>query len=428
MKRARLESLNGKAEAIFNDFSSLQSALDAASAFQGVKYSALEPERQFLIEKDWNYFGLFSMGQDGPVPVESFSVPDSRADFLEGTVRESIVELASSRPRLAIETASKFASSRLLRIPVSSGFPESPVRIFIENVLFSGRAPIVDSKGQKSFERVFSSPVIDFSGLVSLVCSEPVNNLGFETMNCGCCVPDSIDAKNILPSGRVNVRFLKEGFYFNSCSKAWANSFHESNDFRESRQLRKEEYGLSVFPSGPFSRGMEKEILLGDARRLQMSGDVEIISGSSYEWVCSKVESALSKEINSMKSALDSVSAGLETEKNLQLNSSGLLYYSEGSCEKVFGSAVSAVASEVLCALPHALRSGFGQKLGVALEAISGAVASDLESIASSAGSRFSAGFCRAAVEPEFAHYIFREFSGLYNVKKPLVRISPSFD
>ncbi len=418
----------GVATVTAQDFSVLTQACHLAGRLHGAQYCVLAPERQFLIEKGWDYFDFFELGKAGPVPLGSFEFPDARLGFFSGSLEENISSLCKSDMALAFQTAQKMAFSRLLKIPLSQEAQCGPARAFLENVAFSSSVPILKPADAPA-AMPSTGACVDFSGLLCLASSMPGNNLGFESLDCNCCRPPSADAKNVLASSTVKVRFLREGPYFNSVSSAWAEKFHFSMPSKDAREQRKEEYCYSSYPCGPFCRGQVFEVLLADAKRLQEGGEAEILSIQQLHWVCTLRESALSAQINSLRKGLESVFSAAEREKDLAITSGGLLYYTSasGPCP-LYRSALSAIMSEILPGTARLLcsRTGgfFSPGLGLALECISAGICQELEQAAASSGHcRLNPGFARVLCDPEQAHPLFRSLSSIYGAGKPYIRL-----
>ncbi|GEM_PF-5542974 len=432
LKRLRVTVKGEVATVIAQDFETLEAARNTASDHNTVQYKLLPPERGFLLEKGWNYFDSFELGPDGPQPLDSFEFPDARLEFLSGALAQEIEALAKSNPPLAAQTARRIALSRLLKVPVSEivhGFLAEEA--LIENVAFSCGMPIVESGNASSF-CAHSRPVpgLDFSGLLCLAICRPMGNLGFESICCDCCGAQSAEAKNLLPSSLVKVRFLREGFYFNAASQNWAENFHSSRPMHEERELRKTEYGLDYIPAGPFCRGEEYEILLCDAIRLREAGEAEIINSSAPHWACSRTESSLSAQINSLRRALESVNAAGETEKAAMAGSGGLLYYTSHSTpSSLYRTVIAEQIAGIFSKLPRAIANPkspfFSAPLATALECISRGICSELEQEAALGGNcRAKGEFGRVIVDDsEAAHSLFRGLSTLYKAGKPYIKL-----
>lgn len=310
-------------------FSDLKKVNNLFKEYVGVFSNLIEPERQFLIEKEWNYFDCFdfSTGQIEKISCENF--PEVTFDFISDSLKQTVNDLLNSNKFLANDFVRKIVLSKILKIPLmgreSNDLSEN---IFLENIFFAGSIP-VDIKKSNSIQKqkhFFSKSEVDFSKVVSVVSSMPCNNIGFESINCDCCKPSSMNSKNVLLSSEIKVRFLREGFYFNSVSKTWANEFHVSHAFVEQRKRRKREYFYSFFPTGPFSRGSEKKILLFDALNLREKGLVEFVGEPFLKWYCTSSESMLSKEINSLRKKFIFLNSVIEEQQKSVIASDGLFF------------------------------------------------------------------------------------------------------
>ncbi len=421
---------HGVATVTAQDFSTLNVVCETASLHSGMPYFILPPERQFLIGKGWDYFDSFSFRNGEPEPENSFEFPDARLAFFSGSLRETLSALAKSNPGIAAETAGKVAMSRVLKVPPH----EAPqlglaTRVFLENIMFSCSMPIYAAGSVQAPETAsLDMAGIDFSGLLSVVASHPSNNLGFESLDCACCCPASADSKNVLPSSTVNVRFLREGFYFNPVSAAWAEMFHSSSQSKAARASRKEEFRLPNFPAGPFSRGETCHVLLADALRLRDSGEAEIVSHAELHWSCARRQSGLSLALSRLREALDNLSSAAESEIGRAVASAGLVYYTSASQPlNIYHSALLEVISAVLAGVPRLLCAKedcfFDHRLAVALECIAGGVARELEQSASCNGYRVAApSFATVLAGREEAHSVFRCLSSLCGVGKPYIK------
>ncbi|MCR4368600.1 MAG: hypothetical protein NUV67_01710, partial [archaeon] len=207
-----------------------------------------------------------------------------------------------------------------------------------------------------------------------------------------CCAPDSLDAKNVLPSSLVSVRFLREGFYFNSLSPTWAGIFHFSNPKKRLREERKREYCYDFFPVGPFSRGGVETVLLADALSLFAAGEAEIISRVALHWKCLVNESALSGSINFLRSTTNVFSSSFDAIEAGFVSSKGLFFQGHSKCDPqlFFASKMAGVSSETLSSLYFSLTSSssrfFNPNLAILLELVAAGIHRDFGSILADLG------------------------------------------
>ncbi|HZX19943.1 MAG TPA: hypothetical protein VFF13_02930 [archaeon] len=401
----------------------------------GVEYNLIEPERQFLIEKGWGYFDCFDV-KDEPILVDSSFFPDVTFDFLSDSLRETINDLLVNNKALARELVYRIVSSRLLKIPLVGREDSRDLDdAFLENIFFESGKPVsLESKQAKTFEKYFfGKSKIDFSKLVMLLSARPFSNLGFESLNCNCCKPVSVDSENVLPSSLVKVKFLRDGFYFDSISKTWAESFHDSHDFNEERSARKREYFSQHFPTGPFFRNKEEFILLGDALGLSRNGFVEILSENDFEWFCVEKESALSKRVNYLKNTLVVLDASLKKESDLVVASKGLFYSQSLDLNPDFfyKKTLEKIVSKIFSSLPISFSNlnsrFFDKKLAVCFESVLGNIFRDFEEVvASSSNSRVSFADSSALLDSSELLSVSRKFAELYSVDRQFLGLKPS--
>lgn len=418
-----------------SSFSDLKRLSNMLGSFLGFSQSLVEPERQFLIEKGWNYFDVFSFEGGEPVPMNSFEFPDVSADFLSEPLRETVSELLASNNALAMDTIDRIVCSRLLKIPLLGRDDEKPLGdVFLENVFFMGNAPVPSGAVPRAATplAVHGKPELDFSGIVAIMGSMPFRNLGPESLNCDCCRPSSPSDKNVLPSSIVRVVFLCEGLYFNSVSRVWANGFHFSRPNKELRERRKREYFYDFFPAGPFSRGEEETLLFADAVSLAKQGYAHIIPGGELNWCCLKREGALSREFCALKSSVLALADSVKVEQNALVASKGLFFasaadsspgffYRKSLCEKA-----SSLMSSLLPLLVDERSRFFSKELAVAFESLSGMVLRDFEElvVSSDSSQRSSNGFSRVLLDDSGSLMrVLRRFSELYTLEKPFLPV-----
>ncbi|MBI4210484.1 MAG: hypothetical protein HY544_03195 [Candidatus Diapherotrites archaeon] len=424
---------DGVASVFAASFSDLKALNNFLGKCFGSRCNIVEPERQFLMERGWNYFDSFSRDSEGVHRLERFDFPDVNLPFLSAAFKETVTELLRSNDALANDLLSKAALSRILRVPLmgrEAGDP--PVEILLENIFFTAGMPLPVGASSPSGRINFfpGKGEIDFSRLVAMLSSRPFSNIGFETMNCQCCRPSSPDARNILPSGLVKVRFLREGFYFSPFSMVWAHEFHESMPFRELRESRMREYCHQVPPAGPFSRGSEGFVMLIDAVSLERQGFVEVLRDYSPAWFCTVNEGSLSREVNSLLRCLSSLESLIHSEGAKVAASNGLFFSQAigSSPEFFYRKALKGVVSALLSSLPAQLITPggrfFSKNVAMALEALNGGIARDFEdSVINGCERVIFPCFSRAVVDKASIMTLAKRFSELYNVEMPLLGI-----
>src|SRR3989344_913250 len=434
LKRVKIDFEGETAVVFAATFSDLKKLNNLLSEFFGFHSNLIEPERQFLIEKGWGYLEPFSFSNGEPTRLGSFNFPNLQMDFLSGSLSESAADLLRSNKPLAQDLIGRIASSRILKIPLVGNDAEvSKEEIFLENIFFSSSMALSfgPKENKPRSHSVRRSAELDFSRLVSIVAAQPFNNIGFESMNCECCRPLSLSDKNVLASSLVRVSFLKEGFYFNSASAAWAQEFHDSHEDKEKRERRKREYFYDSYPLGPFGRGEEVAILLADALSLQADGSAVISGDSKPMWCCSKSESRLSQEINSLKAMLSALSERVESEQVSTVASKGLFFAQslDSNPGFFFARALAKNISMVLSDLPSILANPqsrfFERNVAVSIECLKAGIVKELDSLASSSGSaiRLAGNSQSIFLNHSEALGICRRFSELYRLGKPFIRL-----
>ncbi|MDD5162785.1 MAG: hypothetical protein PHD95_01105 [Candidatus ainarchaeum sp.] len=296
---------------VSSNFSVLQKLANNIFSSAGALAIMPSPERQFLIEKDWGFFDAFAFEETskGEIPVKTncLDLPNVKTGFFSEPLPKTIAELSKIDSAEACSVLSLVSLSKILFLPLEkipgTGFLRQ--EIFLENHLFKNNfAPREMSKKttNETHKTQFASflrgtPEFDTAPLIPMLLTNACYNLGFETIDCDCCSPEKITAKNILSSSLVEVEFLKEAFYFDSASASFADFFHESNPLKENRLRRKREFFLGQFPVGPFCRNQKSIVPLADAIALEQGKDAKILGFSERHWFCMEKESFLSKLI-----------------------------------------------------------------------------------------------------------------------------------
>jgi hypothetical protein len=250
----------------------------------------LEAERQFLLQKGWNFFDGFVMGNE-PKKLNHFILNDC-VDYDKAAI---LANLLSIMPGDAARLTNNEAAT-----------------VFLENVLYASCEPL---KNTVNFTPSLVRAKFD-AKLLALSIIE--NNIGFETLNCDCCKPHSIEAPNVLGSSFVVAKFMQNAFFFNSAIPCYANLFHRTHTNKQSREIRKREYSLHSFPVGPLFEGQKEAVPLIDALKLESEGWATIIKPDSLHWVCKEKGSALAESILALLRKLQYAELMLqELERNM---------------------------------------------------------------------------------------------------------------
>ncbi|HIH33592.1 MAG: hypothetical protein QT12_C0006G0021 [archaeon GW2011_AR21] len=291
----------------FSDLKKISSLLQQ-SLKQGL--IIVEPERQFLLEKEWNYFDSFNQEGFGLEKACEHSMPGLRLEECAESLEKTISLLAVQDAKTLEKFIQQFAFAKALAIP--AGFaPESiqeAAGIFIENAFFKNSFAIAKENSQsleafgESASGFFTNvSEIDFTMVWAGLLSNPSLNLGFETLNCNCCKPSSLQAENILPDSKALVKFLQNGFYFQSQNPAFAAEFHNSHERKQARLERMREWFLPSLPTGPFRNGEKALIPLPDALMLEREEKAEVMNEiHGLKWHCLARESFIAREIQAL--------------------------------------------------------------------------------------------------------------------------------
>jgi|GEM_PF-4432991 len=324
----------------------------------------IEPERQFLLDQGWSYFDCFEL-EGGVIGKKQQGTALSQLDLpVDITLREALL-------------------SRMLALPASQ-LPEGPHekgRVLLENAAF------------KSSQFVYSEQVVPksnspgkvLSGFFELDFSRAIlqriadSNIGFNSLNCGCCKPAGVNSENVLPNSMVEVEFFNNGYFFESLLPSFASFFHENNKGKESRRARKQEFALEQFPIGPFYAGQKAVVPLADARKLEGEGSARQ-TGKVAElwWSCRRKQSFLARKAMELLSIEASArKKALELERS-ELREKGLNAFNPcfESREKLALEEVISASQELMRALFFALfakGNGFSHsRVCGALEAFKG--------------------------------------------------------
>jgi len=317
-------------------FSDLKKISDLVFSSMNSMPLLLEPERQFLLQKNWSYFEGFEFdSMEQPVKNPAPSFPSVFLDFLHDSLNETLADLLKFDESSAMQIMKSISLSKLLRIPQNS-LPETlsiQTEALLENIFFKNSfAPPHALLKEASFSKAekpngfFSNlSELDFSSLWPKLLTNDFYNIGFETLNCSCCkpAPTDINAENLLPNSLVEAKFSQSGFYFESFDQEFAQEFHEKNPLKENRLKRKKEFFLKTIPVGPFEESQRYRIPLNDAVKLLAKGEVKINGNNSLKWFCMKKESFVSaelKELSNQLLLLDEKLKALEKKSAIDFN------------------------------------------------------------------------------------------------------------
>lgn len=432
-QKLKVSFANGKATIFGATFNDLKRTNNLLREFFNFECNLIEPERQFLIEKSWSYFDCFELKENNLELISSSKFPNVKFEFLSDSLKETVNDLLKNNRRLASEIVQKIVSSKLLKIPFIENENSKPlVEIFLENIFFESNVPLTIGKtiNVTYKKRVKGRTQIDFSKLVSVMASKPFNNIGFETMNCDCCKPISVDMPNVLPSSSVKVKFLREGIYFNSVSNSWSNDYHKNHSMKDSREQRKTEYYFDRYPAGPFFKNQEEEIILADALKLLDQNLISISNEYSLEWYCLEKESVFSKQITFLSKTLSSLSIAIERESALMVSTRGLFYSQEMDSDpgffyrKTLEKNISKLLSDIPNHLMHENSRFYDKKISIGFETLLGVIFKDFgEVVENTSNARVSFSYSRALVDSHSILSVSKKFAELYNIDKQFLSL-----
>ena len=261
----------------------------------------IEPERQFLILKNWSYYDAFS--------IEEFP---KKLDILAYIPEH-------------LENPNSVALANLLQIKCKEQLTkDSFARIFLENILFASGQSLSCPNSSHAKKYFYYA---DFYKLFAFAVAAIKNNLGFETINCDCCKAATIASENVLANSLVLVKFSQNGFYFNSSARCFAEHYHHAHVNKTARDSRRKEFSLATYPVGPFFANDVEAIPLIDALRLQKDGSASIIEPKHPFWVCRNKRSALAIALLEILKKLFYANNVLKEAEKQALMSNGLLAY-----------------------------------------------------------------------------------------------------
>ncbi len=238
-------------------FSADFSVLSEINFLSGKKCILLPAETQFLLLNNWSFFDEFVFEKEIN-KTDLTKIPELKFNFSADFLEQNISELLAFSSESGKEFIKKIVLSNLLCrklscLPLSK---HSVIDAFIESVLFRNnfafekKLPKFDSGFTEKSSGQFSE--VDFSFVFASLFSFPFHNLGFDSVNCSCCRPDSVYEKNVLPSSLAEVEFVQDAIYFQPSNKAWNEFFDSVFSGKEKRLKRKAEWNLRSLHAGPF--------------------------------------------------------------------------------------------------------------------------------------------------------------------------------
>ena len=281
----------------------------------------LEPERAFLIEKNWSFFDVFEEKDEllFKVEIEKEKLNKifwDKFDLGFVLTKEVLFSEAlkmNKEDALFLVTLSSW--SNVLCVPLNM-VPKSineKVELFLENIFFKNAQSIsfeptkniFANNGYDSLPKKDDLSKINFSSIWFDLFSNTFFNIGPETKNCSCCNPITLDSKNILPSSLIKVQFLEDNFFFESSSDNFSSSFHKEMPYKDVRLNKRKEFFLNAFPVGPFFKEDYCLIPFIDAKRLISDNRVKLISSKNINFELKSSQIEIISPITSLKSIHD---------------------------------------------------------------------------------------------------------------------------
>ena len=332
IKGFKIEKKNKYLKVIASSFNELKRISNSLALHTGKKPLTLEPERQFLLQKNWNYFDSFIYEDNILEKI------DEKKDLGFIISKEiGFNEAINLDEEGILSIVEKVSLSSLLKIPIDKvpSSLEERTEIFLENIFFSNGARISWSKDNHFYFAKEFAPygtysgvsTIDFSNAWPKLMSNNFFNLGVDTINCNCCKPIKLNDTNLLPSSLIEIEFLEDAFYFQSMSNTFALNYHKNNPFKNNRVEKKKEFFMKMFPIGPFFKNQSTLVPLEDAKKLLDEKKVKLASNHRPSWFCKNKESFLSKAIKKYNKQLSTLINDNKNHQNTLFEKNDSSYY-----------------------------------------------------------------------------------------------------
>ncbi len=323
------------------------------------KIIILEPERNFLVDKNWSYFDSFII-ENNELKKSNETFDYSSAIFKE----ISFLEAKKISEEETLFLIKKSAISNLIKLPIEKTPIElkNIVEVFLENLFFSSFGYISWNNENKIYSKIELGPFgmfekvsqIDFSPVWIQLITNNFFNISYETINCNCCKPIKLDDNNLLPSTLIEVIVNEDNFFFESTSNTFSIDFHKNNLNKEKRIFKKKEFWLKSIPVGPFFKNQIIKIPLVDAKKLINNEFVKLSKEHELNWFCLKKEGFLSKEVKTNFEYLFNLNKKLEFILN---NNSAILIDIDDNFKKVYLDILIKEFSSILNEIPFQLSS-----------------------------------------------------------------------
>ena len=417
-------------------FSGLKKIRNAVISALKITPMLLQPERQFLLWKGWSYFDCFEFTNNDIVKLNN-SLPEVHLDFLSDSLPKTLKELLAKDQKSAEMFAEKITLSNILAVPLEQ-LPQQKfhqLEIFLENSYFKNKFVPTTEEREITFNSIQTPrgtypeiTEIDFSLIWPTLLTSPFYNIGPDSLNCGCCKPADSNARNVLPNSTAEVEFLEDGIYFESYSPDFSLFFHNSNDMKENRLKRMNEFYLQAIPSGPFLKGRKQSIPLPDAQHLEKQNLVKSSNRNSLKWFCTRTESLLSKEVCALNQKIHCAQKYAKAEHHIAVQNHRLMatlqlqksenYLYHQSCSKTLCNFLDSLTTHLL----NQNSRFFSPILAETLRSIQFSVLHRFKEFTNQNGSRFiHSDKYRAFIDSEAPLHITKEFAERENLPQPAI-------
>ncbi len=314
----------GFIEVIASDFDTLLNVVNSLQEKGFGQFEVIEPQTQFLLQKDWSFYDLFSIEKEEIIKANSF-VQSIESQPLKSAFSLGFFQLKNDSEKDASLFLEKICLANLLAIHPSKivDFKFTSLSL-TKNWFFKNGFPLTKLNFNDE-EKPDKNNLVEFDfsdSITNLFCEK---NLGLKTINCDCCVPSDFFEKNVLSNSQVLVEFLVNGFYFEPKNKFFAKDFHEKNSGKLGRLDYQSEWNLNNLPVGPFSKGQKVALPLLESKFLNDS-QAKIVGVNRLFWHCTKNKSFISKELSNLISLKNSLQKNIVLVREKNIVSSGILF------------------------------------------------------------------------------------------------------
>lgn len=305
---------NNVLKIISKDNETLKKCYKILSMSTNKKIILLEPERQYLIDKNWSYYDIFliiSRNKIKKIEINNLNYIVNK--YISPFLKEEQIRIIEGLTR-------KLLLENILKKKIDGKTNISQImNILFENLFFENKIPIenqVNIEFLKKAQTTKEDVQINFSNIWPYLLTKSYYNISYDTLNCNCCKPKSYLETNTLSNSLISVNFKRDGFYFISKDNEWSYNYHSKNKLKEQRLNYKKDNYLKEIPTGPFFKKENLEIPLIDAISLLKEDLIEINDFKKIKWYCLKKESFISKTISNLLERLKNI------EKSINLSNS----------------------------------------------------------------------------------------------------------